>query len=59
MTRQQFEQLMDANNWPAALRRSWDKFTPKCDADTFNRELARPDGIIEVTLHEQIRASGF
>lgn len=48
MTRHQFEALMDANGWSLAERARWSGITPLCDVDTFNREMARPDGMIPV-----------
>ena len=50
MTRTQFEALMDADGWSPTQRAQWSSMTPLSDADAFHREMARPDGVIWVSL---------
>jgi hypothetical protein len=47
MTRGEFEAMMSADGWLPAQRHPWRNITPLCDVETFRREMARPDGMIE------------
>ena len=53
MTRDEFNALMIGDGWNEAQQRLWRTCTPLCDADTFRREMARPDGMIEVQFLDE------
>ena len=53
MTREEFEHyIIDGYQWtPAALvalRMMQQGLIPECDIETFEREVARPDGVVRV-----------
>lgn len=48
MTREEFEAFMKGEQWTPEQKARFERFTPMSDAETFKREMARPDGIIEV-----------
>jgi hypothetical protein len=52
MTPQEFDALMERDHWSPATRERYANFVPTCDATTFYREMARPDGILEVKMRD-------
>lgn len=48
MTREEFDEFMDGEQWTAAQREQFARMTPVGTPDVVHNEMRRPDGCIEV-----------
>jgi hypothetical protein len=53
MTDKEFEEYMDREGWTHARRRAFRDRRPALDADAFKREMARPDGLVELVSRNE------